>query len=127
MDAINKINKFAGVDWSLDKIFVSDEIAVCLLNEKGHRITISCHNFIGFSFVGYWAERTIEHIKVEPEGDLINDSLMKIKSIYGEHPLPAGENKKIDGIWNQLDLKLIDGNVIKVACEDFTFDIGVHK
>jgi hypothetical protein len=123
MNIINIINDFVGVDWSLDKIIIDDVITIYLSEERGHKVIISCYNFIGFSFVGHWDESIIEYIKVEPEGDLINNSLLKIKSLYGDSPLPAGENKRIDGIWYQLSIKLIDGNIIKVACENFTIDM----
>ena len=127
MDIIKKINAFVGVDWSLDKINIDDELKIYLLDDRGYQVTITCYSFIGFSLVGNWDESIIEYIKVEPEGDLITISLQRIRQLHVNSPLSAEENMKIDSTWYQLNIKLIDGNVIKVACEDFDFDFIQHK
>ena len=89
----------------------------------GH-VTIHCNNYIGFSFVGHWDENIVENIKIEQEGDLIVSSIQEINKIYGDPPIPllGGGLKRIDCLWHQFSIKLIDGNVIKVACESFEIE-----
>lgn len=132
MDIINQINGFVGADWSLNNCSVDYEKITIKLSYISDSIskadilaTIYCNNFIGFSFVGHWDENIIECIKVETEGDLINSSLQKIKSLYGDPPIPllGGGIKKIDSPWYQFNIKLIDGNTIKVVCDSFSMEM----
>ena len=122
MDVIKVINGFAGADWGLGKIiFDGENIFLHFFVEKGE-VTIGCRNFIGFSFIGNWDEGVIENIRIESEGDLIDSSLKEIERLHGEtiyieHPA----FKKMNDIWYQLNVKLVDGNVIKVACESFDY------
>jgi len=122
MSEIERINGFVGTDWAIKNISVSDAITIVLSEYRGHRATISCYNFIGFSFVGYWDEIIIDFIKIEQGGDLVENSLFEIKKLYGSSPLPAGESKKMENKWYQLNIKLIDGNVVKVACDRFSIE-----
>jgi len=80
-------------------------------------ITICCNDYIGFSFIGHWDESVIEDIMVEKKGSLIDKSLQTVKKLYSDNPLSGGGNKKIDDSWYQINIKLIDGNLIKVACK----------
>jgi hypothetical protein len=132
MDVIDKINSFVGADWSFDDFNIDYErvsIKLSYASDSTSRedifTTIYCNNFIGFSFVGHWDENIIEYIKVESEGDLIKNSLQEIKRLYGEPPIPllGGGVKKVDSPWYQLNIKLIDGNVIKVVCDSFSMEI----
>lgn len=132
MDVIDKINSFVGADWSFDDFNIDYErvsIKLSYASDSTNRedifATIYCNNFIGFSFVGHWDENIIEYIKVESEGDLIKNSLQEIKRLYGEPPIPllGGGVKKVDSPWYQLNIKLIDGNVIKVVCDSFSMEI----
>ena len=52
---------------------------------------------------------------------MVNSSLIKIKHIYGDPPIPSlgGGIRKIDNTWYQLSVNLIDGNAIMIACGDF--------
>jgi len=100
---------------------------------EDQHVTIHCNNFIGFSFVGHWDESAVESIKIEQTGDLITSSLQEIKRLNGDPPVPllGGGLKNIDGQWYQLNLKLDDGNIIKVACESFevesnNYDLQVY-
>jgi len=139
MNAIDKINKFGWADWFLgpfcfddDRLFIklsydtgTDYNSNGTLKKDGERYayaTICCNHFIGFIFVGCWDESIIEDINVESEGDLIVDSVKKVKCLHGGAPFPDAE-KDIDGQWYQLNIKLIDGNVIKIACKDFEIEV----
>ncbi len=113
-----KINNSCWADWSLDKLeFDYDRVLITVSKDTEIIVTICCKDFIGLSFIGHWDESVIEGITVETKGNLIDESLYTVKKLYGENPLPGGGVKKIDDNWNQLSIKLIDGNVIKVACK----------
>ena len=87
-------------------------------------MTIHCNNHIEYSSIGHWDENIIESIKIEPEGDLLTSSLGEIKRLNGDPPIPSlgGGLKKIGNTWYQLNIWLIDGSVIKIACESFELD-----
>ena len=130
MDVIKRINDFGWVDWALDSLKVDYERIIIKLiycsdsiNKPDIFATIQCGNFIGFSIIGHWDENIIEHIKIEPKGDLIDDSLRRVECLYGNSPLLGGGMKKIDNKWHQLNVRLIDGNVVKVACDNFEFEL----
>lgn len=116
---IDKINRDCWHDWSLNKFEINyDRVIISLLDDIEATLTISCSDYIGFSFVGHWDESVIEEIKVETYGNLIDESLHVVKMLYSKNPLPGGGIKKIDDIWYQVNIKLIDGNIIKVACKN---------
>ena len=116
-NAIKKINGFIGTDWSLGKITIDDEnLCIELLGER-HQAIISCYNFIGFLLIGNWDEAVIECIWIESKGDLINNSIQEIKRLHGNQTLSN------EHIWHQLNIKLINGNIIKIACEGFKFEV----
>lgn len=116
---INKINRNDWHDWLLDKFEINyDRVMITLLNDIESTLTISCSDYIGFSFVGHWDESVIEEIKVQTYGNLIDESLHVVKMLYSKKPLSGGGIKKIDDIWYQVNIKLIDGNIIKVACKN---------
>jgi hypothetical protein len=117
---IEILNGGGWADWSLCKLeidYEKVEVIVSSDNEK-NIVTILCKDYIGFTFVGHWDESIIEDIRIETSGNLIDDSLQTVKKLYGENPLPGGGVKKIEDVWYQLNIKLIDGNVIKVACKN---------
>ncbi|MCO1604716.1 hypothetical protein [Desulfosporosinus nitroreducens] len=115
---VDKINNSSWADWSLDKFEIDYERVLITVSEdiEGN-LTICCKDYIGFSFIGHWDESVIEEINVETYGSLIDESLQVVKSLYGESPLPGGGVKKIDDSWYQVNIKLIDGNIIKIACK----------
>jgi len=122
MDIIQTINKYGWADWSIDTFNIDYEKIVIKISYyvgEEHHATIHCNNFIGFSFIGHWDESIIESIKIEQKGDLVNISLKEVIHCNGQSPSPGGGVKKIDGIWYQLNIKMIDGVVIKIACEYF--------
>lgn len=116
---IDKINRYGWHDWLLDKFEINyDRVTISLLDDNEAILTINCSDYIGFSVVGHWDETVIEEIKVEAYGNLIDESLHVVKMLYSKNPLPGGGKKKIDDIWYQVNIKLIDGNIIKVACKN---------
>jgi len=90
---------------------------ISVLEDIEGAVTFKCNNYIGFSFIGHWYESIIESIRVETYGSVIEESLQTVKKLYGDNPLPGGGVKKIDDSWYQINIKLIDGNFIKVACK----------
>jgi len=146
MNIINKIDSFGWADWSLHDFNinyerVSIEISfepIGYYNEDGtinknytgeeQLVIIHCNNFIGFSFVGHWDESVIEDITIEQTGNLITNSLQEVKHLYGDPPFTLGGGiKKIDSLWYQLNIKLIDGNIIKVACDSFEIESNTNN
>ncbi|MGV8082791.1 MAG: hypothetical protein AB2L09_04030 [Coriobacteriia bacterium] len=118
------INSGGWADWSLNKLeidYEKVEIAISSNNEKTN-VTICCKNYIGYSFIGHWDESIIEGIWVETGGKLVDESIQLVKKLYGNNPLPGGGVKKIGDIWYQVNIKLIDGNSMKVACRDIEVD-----
>lgn len=130
VSVIEKINRSGWADWSFSDFHIDYEnvsIKLTYFSDSIERpdisATIICHNFIGFSFIGHWDENIIEDINIAPMGDLITNSLQEIKHLNGDPPIPSlgGGIKKVDNQYYQLNIKMIDGNVIKVACESFEF------
>ena len=128
MNVIEKINCVNWADWSFDNINMDCEsvsIKLSYISDSIYRpdipATITCKNFIGLSFIGHWDENIIEDIRIEPAGDLITNALQQIKHFNGDPPIPSlgGGMKKMDSQYYQLNVQLIDGNVIKVACDSF--------
>lgn len=125
MDKIIEILNSGGwADWSLNKLeidYEKVEIAISSDNEKNN-LTICCKNYIGYSFIGHWDESIIEDIWVETGGNLVDESIQLVKKLYGNNPLPGGGVKKTGDIWYQVNIKLIDGNAVRVACRDIEVD-----
>lgn len=118
MNEIDKINGFIGTDWSLDTISVEGvEIKILLMEERGFTATITCINYIGITYIGHWDESIIERIYVEACGELINASLQRIQALGNNATMNVGDT------YYQLNIKMIDGNTVSVACTDFTFDL----
>lgn len=120
MDSIaEKINSCGWADWSLNKLEVDFDkvlISVSQDTEDENIVIICCRDYIGFSFIGHWDESIIEDITIDEKGSMIDESIHIVKKLYGETPLPGGGVKKIEDSWYQVNIKLIDGNVIEVAC-----------
>ncbi|HBV99443.1 MAG: hypothetical protein JL50_13080 [Peptococcaceae bacterium BICA1-7] len=119
MRFVEKINNSSWADWQLEKIEM-DFGKVCIKiidSEDKNSLYICCKDYIGLNIIGHWDEATIESIKIDEKGDLINESLQTVKTLYGKQPLPGGGRKNIDDEWRQVNLKLIDGVFIRVACK----------
>lgn len=119
MDTIvEKINNSSWADWSLNKLEVDyDRLLIRVSDYTEGIVTICCRDYIGFSFIGHWDESIIKDITVDTKGNLIDESLYTVKKLYGENPLLGGGVKKIDDNWYQVNIKLIDGNIVKIACK----------
>lgn len=117
-EIINKINMSRWDDWTLDKLEINyDKVIIKVSEELEGTVEIMCNDYIGFSFVGHWDESVIEKIEVTLNGNLIEDSINTVKRLHGDHPFPAGGVKNIEDTWYQVNVKLIDGNLIYVACK----------
>lgn len=141
MNSIDKINNLVWADWSFDNFNSNYERITINLsyNTENYynsdqpinnncftkQVTIYCNNFIGFSSIGSWDENIIENINIDSEGDLITSSLQEIERNYGKSEclVLGNRGEKNKKIWYQLNIKLIDGNIIKVACESFEINI----
>ncbi|WLD94480.1 hypothetical protein [Alkalihalobacillus sp. AL-G] len=117
---IKLINGNSWADCSLVKLAIEyDKIEVIVTSdENNNEVKIICKDYIGFSYVGHWDESVIKDINVETKGSLIEASIQTIKQHYGEKPLPGGGTKNIIDKWYQLNIELIDGNKIKIACKE---------
>lgn len=116
---VEKINSCGWTDWSVDKLEMDfDKVLVRVSENIEGTVTICCKDYIGISYIGHWDESVIEDIRIETNGSLINESLENVKKLYGENPLLGGGVKEISDNWYQLNIKLIDGNIIKVVCKN---------
>ena len=141
MDVISRINSSGWHDCFFDSLNVDcDKVIVKISYEGNHyhlngtvnenhsdvHVSIHCNNHIGVLFIGQWDESVIESIRIETEGDSIDSSLLTMKRLSGEPPMlsPGVGLRKTDNTLHQLNIKLIDGVVIKIVCEDFMMEIG---
>ncbi len=131
VEVIKKINEICWADCSTDIFQIDYEkiiIKIVFYGEIERYVTIQCNNYIGFTFVGHWDENIIEDINIDTEGELIKQSLKNIRRNYYKNPndnfsFLGGGVKKFDNIWYQLNIKLIDGNIIKIVCESFLLNL----
>jgi len=123
--AMSEINQSSWFECSLHDIEIDfDKITIVVsFNEKVNK-EICCHDFIGFSYIGHWDESIIETIKVDTKGSLIDESLQVVKDLNGADPLPGGGDKRITDNWYQLNIKLIDGLIIRLACKSFEVTVS---
>lgn len=113
---IDKINNSNWTDWSLKNIELDfDKIVISLSEELEGFVKFTCKDYIGLSIVGHWDETVIESIIVEYGGSLVNESIEKVKRLYGNNPIKGGGIKDIKDDWYQMNIKLIDGNIYKFA------------
>lgn len=116
---IEKINSYSWADWSLNKMEIDyEKVVISIRSNRDSTVNIYCLNHIGFCFMGHWDESIIEGISVDNEGGLIDKSLEAIRNLYGDNPLPGGGVKKIYDNWYQVNIKLIDGLFIRIACKE---------
>ena len=140
MNTICYINSLAWSDWLLDSISVNEDeerIEIKLVHYSDGMCvpdasaTIFCDKFIGFALAGLHTAMNVDYLRINETGDLITESLQLIKNNYGElpsaFPFPflwsCGEIKTLDSTWYQLDLKLIDGSIMKIACGGFNLEL----
>lgn len=118
-DVMTKINNCSWADWNLKKIEIDfEKITILVSNSEDETlVNIICIGYVGFQIIGHWDEAIIEDIKVENEGNLINDSIKMVRKQYGDEPVVGGGVKNIDDTWFQVNIKLIDGIYIRVACK----------
>ena len=117
--SIEKINCSSWTDWDLGKMEIDYNRIVVRLSEGSEvTVTIYCNDYIGISYVGHWDESVIDRIYVEQDGNLIKESKMNIRKFYGVNPLKGGGTKEINDNWYQLNIKLMDGNSVLVACKN---------
>lgn len=125
---IDKINNINWHDWTFDDFKIDyDIVLVRVTDDLDWSAIFYCKDFIGFSFIGHWDESTIESISVKANGTLIDESIHVIKKLYGDNPQPGGGTKKIDDSWYQINIKLIDGNIIKIVSKEIRVEFIKNK
>ncbi|PEJ60365.1 hypothetical protein CN692_03465 [Bacillus sp. AFS002410] len=118
---ITKINESDWHDWEFEEIKIDySNVTIVIESSSTNKtvVIIICKNHIGFDYIGHWDEAVIEDINIDTEGDLIEKSLSKIKSNYGDQPNTIGNERDFQGEWLQVNIQLIDGVTIKVVCQD---------
>jgi len=120
---MNDINSISWADASLDSIEINYEtilLKITMYNDS--EMEILCVNHIGISYLGHWDENIIHNISVSSSSDLIEKSLKIIKNNYGKNPLKGGGIKIFDSNWIQVNVKLIDGVVIEIICNEIVIN-----
>lgn len=114
------INDYGWADWNLKKVEIDFEKVNIIVSdhEDGTLVAISCNDYIGLKIIGHWDEAIIEDIVVSEAGELIDQSIDVVKEKYGSNPVLGGGVKKIHDKWLQLEIRLIDGISLTVACRD---------
>ncbi|MFW5971975.1 MAG: hypothetical protein ACOCRL_00685 [Bacillota bacterium] len=121
---ISKINYYNWKDWNLDNIKIDfEKITVKLSDDNDINIQLDVYHYIGLSYLGHWDETVIDDIKVSKTGELIKKSIDEVTKNYGKNPIKGGGIKNINDDWLQINIKLIDGVVIKFVCRE----IGLIK
>ncbi|QVK17775.1 hypothetical protein KHQ81_13130 [Mycoplasmatota bacterium] len=114
----HKINNFSWGDLLLSELKLDGDNIIIKVLEKDNNIkTISCEEFIGIKCLGKWEESLIDSISVDKKGDVIVESVFKIRNNY-ELPYNTINSKSIFYPWVQLNIKLVDGCFVKIACKD---------
>ncbi len=114
----HKINNFNWGDLLLSELKLDGENIIITVLEKVNQIKrITCEEFIGIKCLGKWEESLIDSITVDKTGDVIVESVLKIKRDY-ELPCNTLTSKNIFYPWIQLNIKLVDGCFVKIACKN---------
>lgn len=114
----HKINKFTWGDLLLSELTLDgDNIIVKVLEKDNNIKTINCEEFIGIKCLGKWEESLIDSISVDKTGDVIVESVFKIKNNY-DFPFNTLTSRNIFYPWVQLNIKLLDGCFVKIACKN---------
>lgn len=116
--SIDCFNKMCFSDFLVGNISISEDIEIELSFEHENRFLLKCENYIGISIIGFWEDCIIDKIILSNEGDLIDSSKEKIIKNYYNHEVPFSDIKNIKDRWYQIDIILIDGCVIKIACNN---------
>lgn len=113
----NDFSCFTGGQTLLSELNLDGEnILIKILEKKDKYKIINCEEFIGIKCLGKWEDTLIDSITVEQTGDVIVESVFKIKHNY-EVPQTSFNSKNIFHPWVQLNIKLIDGCYVKIACK----------
>lgn len=117
---IKYVNSNIWVDSRLKYLNIDFEnIILSIIDDSGYQTTkLICKNYIGYECVGHWDESLIEKIEIKEKGEFIDRSIKIVKFNYGNNTESPGMIKKITDKWFQLNIKLIDGEFIKIACKD---------
>ncbi len=114
----HEINNFIWGELLLSEVSLDGENIVIKIVEKDNHVKIiNCEEFIGIKCLGKWEESIIESISVDKSGDVIVESVFKIKHNY-EVPCGSLTSRNIFYPWVQLNIKLVDGCYVKIACKN---------
>jgi len=114
----HNINKFIWGNLLLSELTLDGEnIIIKVLENDNHMKTINCEEFIGIKCLGKWEESLIDSISVDKTGDVIVESVFKIKK-NNELSCNLLSNKNAFYPWVQLNIKMLDGCFVKIACKN---------
>lgn len=122
---INKINSTNWRDWALEKIIFDDnteDLKIILSNEYEKNVIFRCKNYIGISYLGNWDEGIIENMWTENNGDILSESKKIIISNRPDGFAFKNDEIRFANEWFQLNIKLIDGVIIKIAFKEIEFE-----
>jgi hypothetical protein len=122
---INKINSTNWRDWALEKIIFDDnteDLKIILSNEYEKNVIFRCKNYIGISYLGHWDEGIIENMWTENNGDILSESKKIIISNRPDGFAFKNDEIRFANEWFQLNIKLIDGVIIKIAFKEIEFE-----
>jgi hypothetical protein len=116
---IKKINESGWHDWYLEEIKIEYSNVTIVVASPDERVLVHiiCKFHIGFDYIGHWDESVIEDIKIETQGELVDKSLSVVKKNYGSLPNVIGNERDFQNDWLQVNVKLIDGVIIRVVCQ----------
>ena len=103
-------------DYSLMNIIIDYNDVV--VNIKDDDIfEIKCKNFIGLNYIGQWDENIIADIEIY-DSDICIDQSKEVIVHNNDIKYRGGGLKDFNANWKCLHLKLIDGIIIKIACQE---------
>ena len=102
-------------DYSLISITVDYNDVVISIKDDDN-FEIRCKNFIGINYIGQWDENIISDIEIH-ESDVCIDQSKEVITHNNDINYKGGGIKEFNSNWKCLHLKLIDGVIIKIACQ----------
>lgn len=103
-------------DYSLADIIIDYNNVVINIKDDD-AFEIICKNFIGLDYIGQWDENIISDIEIY-DSDIFIDQSKEVIAQNNDTEYKGGGVKVYNANWKCLHLKLIDGVIIKIACQE---------
>ncbi len=126
MNSYNEINLQSWRDWVLEKVLFDDnteDINIVLSNEIEKNVLFRCKGYIGFSYLGHWDEGVIESILITNNGEILEQSKKIIANNRSDGFASSNDELRFNGEWLQMDIKLIDGAIVKIAFREIEKEV----